>query len=58
MVVGTLEVFEKFRVVAQEEVWCGTGGSMVDGTGGSMVWHRRKYGGVLRIEYAKVQRSF
>ena len=42
----------------------GTGGNMVecgmaqveiwwDGTGGNMVWHRWKYGGVVTIELAK-----
>ena len=27
--IGPLEVLEKFRVVAQVEIWCGTGGNMV-----------------------------
>ena len=44
MVMGPLEVFEKFSVVvAQEEVWCGTGGSIV--------------GGVVTIQSAKVKSS-
>ena len=30
MVIGALETLEKFRWVAQQEIWC---------------WHSRKYGG-------------